>query len=591
MIASLITALTLGILIVALAKEVASPAFLMFGATVFFMVTGIIDSKQALAGFSSPAVLTVACLFVVASGLERTNAFYSLANRLFGMKSNLPVSLARVIGLSGVSSIFLNNTTIVTMFSTTLIGWTKLRNFSVSHFLMPLSFVAILGGLCSLIGTSTNLLIHGMMEDHGMKGMGMFELAWFGVPAMILGGIYLISLSTRMLPGYQDMASQVVASEKNYICDVIVTDECDLIGQTVEEAGLRHLEGLFLVNIERKKDLIGPVSRRERIQEGDRLIFVGRVETLSQIQKIPGIVPAYQEHFSLSHIYSRLRLFEVVVSYTSPLVGKNLRDIQFRTRYNAAVLAVHRPEVELNSKLGDIIFRPGDVLLVEADERFYHQWRYSKDFFLIAESDGKPDKPSVYTFRAYMIVLVMIIAVTFFQLPILHGAFLAAIAIVLTGCLSLSEAKESIFKEFNILVLIASAFGVGAAIESSGLSQIIAHFIVSQAGVLHPVAVLALLVLLTSLFTEFVTNNAAAAIMFPIGIASANILGVDPRSFSIAIAISASLCFITPYGYQTNLIVYGPGNYRFTDYIRFGTPLKILTMSLCVILVPLFWPL
>ena len=184
----------------------------------------------------------------------------------------------------------------------------------------------------------------------------------------------------------------------------------------------------------------------------------------------------------------------------------------------------------------------------------------------------------------------MILAVTFFQLPILHGAFLAAIAMVLTGCLSLAEAKESIFKEFNILVLIASAFGVGAAIESSGLSQIIANFIVSQAGVLHPVVVLALLVLLTSFFTEFVTNNAAAAIMFPIGIASANILGVDPRSFAMAIAISASLCFITPFGYQTNLIVYGPGNYRFRDYVRFGAPLKILTMSLCVILVPLFWP-
>ncbi len=586
-----VTAIVLGVLIIALIWEIASPAFLMLGAAIIFMVLGIVETRQAISGFSNPAMLTVAALFVVASGLERTNAFYFLAQSLFGMNSSLKVSLIRVVGLSGLSSIFLNNTTIVSMFTPTLLSWSKLRNFSVSFFLMPMSFIVILGGLSSLVGTSTNLLVHGFMEDHGIKGMGMFELAWFGIPAMLCGVTYLFFFSTKILPGKEDFISEVVEAEKKYICDVIITAGCRLIGSTIEEAGLRHLEGLFLANIERKEELIGPVSPRERLEEGDRLIFAGRVGTINQIQQIPGVVPAYQEHFTMKHLHSRLKLFEVVISYSSPLVGRTLRDIQFRTRYNAAVLAVHRPETQLDSKLGDIVFRAGDVLLVEAENKFYQQWRYSKDFFLVSQADGKPEKPSNYSFRAHAIVATMILSVTFFNVPILHSVFIAAVAMVLFGCISLSEAKETIFREFNILVLIASAFGVGYAIESSGLAQIIADFIIYQMEGMKPVFVLGIIVVLTSIFTEFVTNNAAAAIMFPVGIASAETLGVDPRPFALAIAIAASLCFITPFGYQTNLIVYGPGNYQFKDYTRLGLPLKLITVILCILLVPNLWPL
>ncbi|MGK5091503.1 SLC13 family permease [Deltaproteobacteria bacterium TL4] len=590
MFAPIVTAIILGLLIVALVKEVGSPASLMFSAMVIFMLLGVVDTQKALSGFSNPAMLTVAALFVVAEGLERTHALSLLSNTFFGNSANLTQGLGRILGISGIISIFLNNTTVVTVMTPAVLEWTTRRQFSVSHFLMPISFIVILGGLCSLIGTSTNLLVNGLMIGHQIEGMSMFELAWVGVPLLIIGWFYLTFLGRYILPGKKDLVSQIISSGRNFICDVIVTAECKLIGKTIEEAGLRHLEGLFLSSIEREGEFIGSVSPRERLHAMDRLIFAGKVETLSQIQQIPGIVPSYQEYFNMPQVQSRLKLYEVVVSYSSPLVDKNLRDVKFRSRYNAAVLAVHRADTDIHSKLGDIIFCPGDVLLVEAEDSFYEHWRYSKDFFLIAKSDGKTGSPSKKTYWALGIVLVMVLLTTLTNVPILHSAFIAAMAMVFSKCLTLEDARETVAQEFNILVLIASAFGVGYAIEESGLAQLIADLIIHHVGNFNPTIALGAVLLLTTFFTEFVTNNAAAAIMFPVGMASAQILSVNPRPFGIAIAVAASLCFITPFGYQTNLIVMGPGNYQMKDYFRLGITLKVIALLVSLVIIPVVWP-
>ena len=586
----IVTSLIVLVLIILLIREQFSPAFLMFGACILVMLLGIVDGKKALSGFSNPAMLTVAALFVVAAGLERTNALYFLANHLFGASTKVRGALGRLLALSGISSVFFNNTTIVSVFTPAVLGWAKRKQFAVSHLLLPISFMAILGGTCSLIGTSTNLLVHGLMQEHQLEGMGLFELAWVGVPVMLIGYVYLLFASPRLLPDRQGITSEILNSEKNYICDVILMEDCPLIGKSIEAAGLRHLDGLFLTNIERNQQLIGPVSPRDQLEAGDRLIFAGNVNTITQIHQIPGVKPAYHEYLHFSYQHSKLKLYEVVLSYSSPLVGKNLREVRFRTHYNAAVLAVHRADTELRMKLGDIIFRPGDVLLIESEESFFEEWKHAKDFFLVAKADGLPETTSTYTTRAILIVLLMLIAMTFTPIPILHSAFMAAIAMVLSGCLSLSEAKESVFKEFNILVLISSAFGVGYAIEESGLAIIIANSIVSQIGTLHPSLTLMIILMLTALFTEFVTNNAAAAIMFPVGFACATTLAVDPRPFAMGIALASSLCFITPFGYQTNLIVYGPGNYQFRDYVRLGVPLKLIALLVCLVMIPIFWP-
>ncbi|MBF0239163.1 MAG: SLC13 family permease [SAR324 cluster bacterium] len=587
---SLITLIVLILLIIGLIREVSTPAVLMFGAMLFFMVSGIVTTEEALAGFANSSMLTVAALFVVGAGLERTNALSVLSNGLFGRGKSLFVAMGRIFGIAGTSSVFMNNTTVVTVMVPAVLDWAKRRKFQASYFLLPLSYMAILGGTCSLIGTSTNLLIDGLMQNHQLQGMSLFELAWVGVPITMAGWFYLVLSSRYILKGQSDLVSRVMETQKQYICDVIVTAECKLVGKSIEDAGLRHLEGLFLTNIEREHEFIGPVSPREHLFAGDRLIFVGKVETLPQIQQIPGIVPAYQEFFNQEKQHSNLELFEVVLSYTSPLVDNNLRDVHFRSRYNAAVIAVHRPGTVIHAKLGDIIFRPGDVLMVQASKDFYTEWKYSTDFLLVAKADGKPEKPSRFTLMSLGIVAVLLIALTTGVLPVLHGSFLAAAAMIMSGCLSLNEAKEALFKEFGILVMIACAFGVGKAIESSGLAQMLASGIMELIGTPHPVLVLGIIMVLTALFTEFVTNNAAAAIMFPVGMASASVLNVDPRPFAIAIAVVASLAFITPFGYQTNLIVYGPGNYKMRDYLALGFPLKLLTLFIALGLIPWLWP-
>lgn len=587
----LFTALVVVVLVITLIKEWTSPSFAMLGAVIILMVVGVVDTQKALSGFSNPAMITIAALFIVAAGLERTQALYYLTGIIVGKDLKMRTSFFRIVGISGFSSIFLNNTAIVAMFTPAVLNWCKRRGFSVSYFLMPLSYVVVLGGLCSLVGTSTNLLINGLMIDHGIQEMSMFELAWFGIPALMVGILYLVLFAHRMLPmENKDFITNMVESEKKYICDVVIGENSPLINKSLEEAGLRHLHGLFLTNIERRNCLIGPVSSRERIEEGDRLIFAGKVDTLSQVLQMPGVQPAYTKHFSLEHLHSRLALYEVVISYASPLVGKTLRDVQFRSRYDAAVLAVHRPEVNLNSKLGDIVFKPGDVLLVEAEDKFYDTWRYANDFFLVAQANAKPEKPSKFTWRAVSITVGMVLAISLFNVSVPHAALLAAMLTIFSGCLSMNEAKEVIFREFNILTLVAAAFGVGFAIESSGLASLLAGTIINHFGQLPPIAFLMVLVLLTALFTEFVTNNAAAAIMFPVAMAGSELLQVDPRPLAIAVAIAASLCFITPYGYQTNLIVYGPGNYKYRDYVKLGTPLKFLMITLSVVLIPLLWP-
>lgn len=586
-----VTAVVVVALVIALVREIAPPPFLMFGAMVSLIALQALSPEQGLAGFANPGLMTIAALFIVAAGLDRSNALQGLTGLFFGNGAGLRRSLARVLSLSALMSVFTNNTTVVAIFTPVLMRWSKTRRLPVSRFLMPLAFACSLGGLGCLIGTSTNLVVQGLMYQSDIRPMGFFELAWVGGPLLLLGIVYLVLLAPRLLPERADLASSVAESERNYICDVILDSSCKMVGQTVADAGLRHLEGLFLVNIKRRGELIGPVSPRERLEAGDRLIFAGQVETISELQLIPGVLPGYQKHFSLRDQQARLRWFEVVVSYISPLAGKTLRDVEFRTRYQAAVLAVHRPGEELHSKLGDIVFKPGDVLLVEAPERFYQRWARTRDFFLVAALDSAPEQTSHKSWLSLGILLAFVLASTLTSSPVVVNALVAAMLTVATGCLKADEAKDAVLREFGLLILIGSAFAIGKAIETSGLAGLLAHGLTTLSGGLSPLVALAIILLATTVFTELVTNNAAAVIVFPVGLASAEAFGIDARPFAIAVAVGAALAFMTPFGYQTNLMVYGPGRYQFRDYVRLGAPLKLLCLVAAWLLIPLIWPL
>ncbi|HXG45263.1 MAG TPA: SLC13 family permease, partial [Gemmatimonadales bacterium] len=358
-----------------------------------------------------------------------------------------------------------------------------------------------------------------------------------------------------------------------------------LDGKTVEEAGLRNLQGVFLAELERQGEQVAPVASTTVLRGGDRLLFVGRVDTIVDLQAIRGLVSSEDRHLaafgSAGHTF-----FEAVIGATSPLLGKTLKQAQFRSRYQAAVLAIHRAGHRLNAKLGEVELKVGDTLLVLADPAFRTRWRDRNDFLLVSELGGAPPAISRKAWLVGLVMLAVVVAAGAGLLPMLECALVAAVALVGFGVLTASEARNAV--DLDVVLMVAASFGLGSAMENSGLADRVAAAIIRTFEPFGPLGVLLGIVLATSLVTEIVTNNAAAALVFPIAFATALKTGQDPRLYALVVAVMASTSFLTPIGYQTNTMVYGPGGYRFTDYTRLGAPLTLVVMAV-ILVVARFW--
>ena len=435
--------------------------------------------------------------------------------------------------------------------------------------MIPLSYAAILGGTCTLIGTSTNLVVNGLLLEQGRTSLGLFDLAWIGVPTAIVG-LALVMLSARWLLPTRGSVIGQLEDPREYSIEMVVEPTGPLVAQTIEEAGLRHLGSVYLIEIDRAGELLTAVSPTEVLKGGDRLVFVGVVDSVVELQRIPGLLPATDQVFKLDGERSRRILVEAVVSDSFPLLGRSIREGRFRNRYDAAVIAVARGGRRLKRQLGDIVLRPGDTLLLEARPSFVEHQRNSRDFYLVSRvEDSSPfrfDRGAI----ALAILIAMVVTVAIGWLSMLNAALLAAGLMLFTRCLRGENARRSV--DWGVLVTIAAAFGVGQALASSGLAQIAAEAMTVLAGS-NVTLNLALLYLETALFSAVITNNAAAVLMFPVALGMAQNLGADLLPFAITIAMAASASFATPIGYQTNLMVYGPGGYRFTDFLRIGVPL------------------
>ncbi len=585
-------------MVVGLALEVASADFILFLALSSFMLTGIITPTEALSGFSNKGMLTVAILFIVSYAVQNTGALEGIGNLFLNRrrKGSLSKMLLRMMVPVSALSAFLNNTPIVIMFTPMVKRWAARLNFSPSKFLIPLSYATIFGGVCTLIGTSTNLVVHGLMLDNKMQGISMFELAQVGLPCAVIGWLYLALIGKRLLPDRKDMVEVIEENSKEYIIEMKAKGGCELIGKTIKDAGLRNLRGLFLIEIERNGKPLGPVSGEEKISEEDILVFVGVTSAVVDLYEIKGLVPVEQERVEKDIGFMRRNLLEAVISSSSPVIGQTVKECRFREKYGAGVIAVHRNGERVKSKVGSIKLRAGDTLLLLTRSDFLRKWRNSQDFYLI--SNVKAVKPKRYdkAFIAMGIVALMVIAATVgrympklagSQIGMLHAAFAAAILLVATRCVSYSEARDSI--RWDVIITIACAFGVSKALQKSGAASAIAGFIIDIVKDFGPIGVLAGIYLLTTVFTEIITNNAAAALIFPIAFSAAAQMGVSPKPFFIAIAIAASASFATPIGYQTNLIVQGAGGYKFRDYLKVGIPLNILFFIASTVLIPIFW--
>ena len=559
----------------------------MLGGLTLLLLSGVISPADALAGLSNEGMVTVAVLYVVVSGLQETGATAWVSQALLGRPRSLRQALVRLMApVSGLSA-FLNNTPVEAMFIPAVAEWARRHGLAASRLMIPLSYAAIAGGTCTLIGTTTNLVVNGMLIEHtGEQGLGMFDIAWVGVPTLLLTIGLTALLARRLLPERRPVLSQL-ADAREYTVEMLVEPHSPLEGQTIEAAGLRRLPGLYLVEVERDGRIMPAVSPQESLRGGDRLLFAGVVDSVLDLQKIRGLIPATDQTFKLRSPRHLRCLVEAVVSESFPLLGKTVRAGRFRTLYQAAIIAVARNGTRIRRKVGDIVLRPGDTLLLETHPSFVERYRNSRDFLLISRLDDDTPRRRERAWVALSIMAGMVAVVTLGWLSMLQASMFAAGLMLIARCTSASAARRAV--DLQVLLVIAAAFGIGLALEKTGAAAAIAAALIGLAGD-SPWATLALVFLVTSVFTNLITNNAAAALMFPIAVAAAARLDVSLLPFVIVIMKAASASFATPIAYQTNLMVMGPGGYGFADYLRLGLPLTLLSGAVTVLIVPWVWP-
>lgn len=592
---------TIGVVVlvlIALARNFAGPDMVLIAGLTLIVTAGLFsgagllpDAEDAFRNFGNSGPITVGVLYVVVAGLIRTGAMTLITQPLLGLPKTVLGSQLRLLLPVTTLSAFLNNTPVVAMFIPVVQDWCKKTRISPSKLLLPLSYASICGGMCTLVGTSTNLVVNGLIvsdPDLNMPGgLGMFQIAWLGLPVAAACVIYILLVTGRLLPDRQP-ALGVDEDPRQYTVEMTIDPAGPLVGKTIQEGGLRHLPGLYLAEIDRQGHVLPAVGPNEKLQANDRLIFVGVIDSVIDLRKIRGLLPAEDHVFKLDAPQTYRTMIEAVVSDSCPLLGKSIRQGRFRSVYSAAVLAVARNGTRIrNQKIGDIVLRAGDTLLLEASPGFVDQQRNSRDFFLVSNID---DSAPIRHDRAWVALATlgaMIVVVAMGWLSMLHAAMLAGGMMILARCCTATEARKSV--DWQVLLVIGAALGIGSAIETSGAAQAIAGNLIGLAGG-HPWLVLLMVCFVTTLFTEVITNNAAAVMVYPIAKASAAALDVNFMPFVFIIMISASASFATPLGYQTNTMVYGVGGYRFSDYLRIGVPMNLMVLLISVVLAPMIWP-
>lgn len=547
------------------------PHLVMMGVLIVLSATGILDATQALAGFSNSGLITVVAMFVVAAGIHHSGGVDLLVQHVLRSPRTVRGAQARIAFPVALLSGFLNNTPVVATMIPAIHAWSRKIGIAPSKLMIPLSYSAILGGTITLIGTSTNLVVNGQYRDlTGEEGFSIFSITAVGLPVAIIGLIAMLVFLPRLLPDRKDQ--QKFGAMREFTLEVAVALDGPLVGKTVGEAGLRELERLYLVEIERDGSVVTAVPSEERLRGGDRLVFAGDTQAISDLLRINGIVPSvHDDEPSLSKDRAERRLVEAALSPQSDVLGLTIRDARFRDRYGAVVLAVARGGERVSGNLGNIRLKPGDVLLLEARPAFVSRQRYAKDFLLINDLETETPRHD----RAYLswaILLLLVGAAAAGLLSMLNAALMGAALMIMTGCCSVGQAQKAV--DVPVILTIAASFALGAALEVTGAASYAAESILAVSSG-HLLFTLLLVYFSVSVLTEIVTNNAAAVMVLPVVLSMTSVLKVPAEPFVIAVMMAASASFATPLGYQTNMMVFGPGGYRFMDFVRVGIPMNL----------------
>ncbi len=564
--------------------------------TLFVVIaaTGLVPIKEAFAVFSNPAPITVAAMFVLSAALIRCGALDYLSSA-FEKAAFLPYQLVifLLVGLVAFVSAWINNTPVVVVFVPVVLSLSRRMKIPASKFLIPISYASVLGGNCTLIGTSTNLVANGLLLEHGQPGLDMFELSSVGLPAALAGALYLALFGKKLLPARESLTSILSEEERReYMTEAYVPAGSPLIGKSLRIAGLVKARGFRVIEVVRDGVALDVDPAVTPLEEGDRFVLACRPSGIAHARAMPGF--DFTAEAGLEQIASHEGVvFEGAVAPNSEIIGQSISELNFRQRFRVIVLAIHRGGVNVRDKLETLPLQMGDILLMMGTEQAVNGLRQGNDIILF----DRPPLPSFSRHKRIPLVLATIVAVilgeTFDVVPIHLGAIAGAVLMCVTGCIKPKEAYESI--EWNLLFVIFGMLALGVAMQNSGAAAWLAQNVVAGVGHIvagpeKPLVMLVCIYLVTLVLTEILSNNAVAALMVPIALGIAAQAGVDPRPFVIAVTVAASAAFATPIGYQTNTYIYGIGGYKFRDFVKIGIPLNLICFAVAMYYIPKVWP-
>ena len=558
-------------------------ALIIMGA---MLLSGIITPQDAIGGFSNPATVTVGAMFVLSAGLFKTGAVNLLGGVLaqVGRKSFWLVLIVMML-MVGVLSAFINNTAAVAIFLPVVLAIARDCGVSAARLLMPLSFASMFGGVCTLIGTSTNILVSSIAERHGLAPIGMFETTPLGLIFFVVGSLYMLLIGVRMIPDRVAGAERgPVFGSGDYQIEIILEPEARSVGTLLSESPLLKDIAIRAVEVFRDGIRVEEPPEKLLLQAGDHLKVRCDLENFRKLKLRRGIALRQASGHTVSE---EAILVEAVVAPGSTLDGRSLKQARFRSRYGLTAMAVRHRNRIMREDLETLTLRAGDVLLFEVEASHLDQLRDDKTFVLVSQVDLPVFRKS-RMLTAVAIVAGVVVAAATGVVPIVAGAIVGCILMVMVRCLTLDEAYGSI--NWQVIFLLAGVLTLGTALEKTGAARLLGGYLVESVGAWGPMALVSALYLATSLLTEIMSNNATAALLAPIAISTAENLGIDSRPLLMAITFAASASFMTPVGYQTNTLIYGPGQFRYADFLRVGTPLNILFWIMATIFIPQFWP-
>ena len=554
------------------------------------MLMHILTPAQALSGFSNPATITVACMFVLSAGLQASGVVQFVGDRLLLHGPRSTTLLLLLIGLIiAPVSAFINNTAAVAVFLPVILRASHAINASPSKLMMPLSFFAMLGGTCTLIGTSTNILVSSIAEERGIRPFSMFEFSQLGLVMLFAGGIYLLFVGRNLLHERVRPESLTEGFHLNrYLGEVVVLEESPLVGQTLSEAKLGERYDLEVLGHVREKVMRTVPGGYNTLREGDILLVKAPAAALLQLRDTAGIAVRPGKRPGDSALRAAdSTLIEAVVTPNSDLEGRTLKSVDFRNRFGATALAIRRHGEDIREKIGHLRLGVGDELLILAPQATLDRLRRQTSFIILEERELPVLDPSRAVMATAIVAGVVAVA-TVGWYSIAHAAVAGAVLMVLTGCLPTRRVYD--FIDWRVIVMLAGLIPLGVALETTGAAAHTVDALLRFSGGWGTTVVLGMFFLLASLLTGVMSNVATAALLAPLAITCATTLQVDPRPFLVAVTFASSAAFYTPIGYQTNLLVYGPGGYRFMDFVKVGGPLTLLYWLVATLLIPVFFP-